>query len=61
MENLFELAKLQLVKEQKEISEAGILAYAVKIRKWLDRHRKTGEAILSGREFYQYGNRVILK
>jgi hypothetical protein len=61
MGNLFELAELQLLKEGKEISEAGILAYAIKIRKWLDKHKGIGEAILSGREFYQYGNRVILK
>lgn len=61
MGNLFELAELQLLKEGKVISEAGVLAYAIKIRKWLDRHRKIGKAILSGREFYQYGNRIILK
>ena len=61
MRNLFELAELQLLKENKKPTTREILAYAVKIRKWLDRHKGVGEAILAGREFYQYGNRVILK
>jgi hypothetical protein len=61
MGNLFDLAELQLIKEGKEISEAGILAYAVKIRKWLDRHKGKGEAILAGADFYQYGTRIKLK
>ena len=59
--SLFELAEMQLIKEGKKIDRAGILAYGVKIRKWLDRHRGIGKAILSGRDFYQYGTRVILK
>jgi len=61
MGNLFKLAEVQILKEGKEPTEARILSYAVKIRKWLDRHKGVGEAILTGREFYQYGNRVILK
>lgn len=58
--NLFELAELQLIKEGKEVRPRNVLEYAIKIRKWLDRHKGVGEAILSGREIYQYGNRVIL-
>ena len=60
--NLFELAVLQLKKEGKEISEVLILAYAIKIRKWLDIHRlKTARKILAGGKVYQYGNRLVVR
>ena len=61
MGNLFKLAELQLIKEGKKPEIPEVLAYAIKIRKWLDKHKGVGEAILTGREFYQYGNRIILK
>lgn len=58
--NLFELAELQLLREGKEPTEAGILAYAVKIRKWLDRHKKSSEVILAGGKVYQYNKRLVI-
>jgi hypothetical protein len=60
--NLFKLAELQLKKEGKDLTEALILAYAVKIRKWLDIHReKTAIKILAGGKVYQYGSRLIVR
>jgi hypothetical protein len=57
--NLFKLAELQLLREHREPSEALILAYAVKIRQWLDIHKqKTAEAIMQGAEVYHYGNQI---
>ena len=59
MINLFELAETQLQNEGRELSKALVLAYAVKIRRWLDKHRGTGEKILAGNKVYQYGNKFI--
>lgn len=59
--NIFKLAEIQLQKENKKITADKIITYAIIIRKWLDKHKGMGEAILSGRDFYQYGTRIILK
>lgn len=57
--NILQLAEIQLEREQKEVSEANILKYAVSIRKWLDKHgRNTALAILSGAKVYQYGDNI---
>ena len=45
--NLFELARVELTRENKEVTEAGILAYAVKIRKFCDKHNKMVDKILA--------------
>jgi hypothetical protein len=36
--NLFELAEQQLQKEKKHYKMSDVIDYAVKIRKWLDKH-----------------------
>jgi hypothetical protein len=61
MGNLFNLAELQLHREAKEATEADILAYAVKIRKWIDNHKATATKILKGGKVYHYGNKIIVK
>ena len=59
--NLFNLAELQVHLEDKEPTEALILAYAIKIRRWLDKHRVgTARRILEGGKVYHYGNRIII-
>jgi hypothetical protein len=43
----------------REKSEVLILAYAIKIRKWLDIHRqKTADKIMQGNKVYHYGNQI---
>jgi hypothetical protein len=54
--NLFTLAEIELKREGKEPTEALIIDYACKIRKWFDKHGKKAEAILQGQKVYQYGN-----
>ena len=57
--NFFELAKLQLQIEDKEkITEDLIIDYAIKIRRWFDKHKTAGKKILAGKTFYQQGNRI---
>jgi hypothetical protein len=59
--NLFELAELQLIKEGQEPTGAKILTYAVKIRRWLDKHRVgVARRIMAGGKIYQCKNRVIV-
>ncbi len=60
--NLFELAELQLLREGKNnFTELDLLDRAVKIRKWLDKHREiTANKILAGGKVYHYGNRVVV-
>lgn len=36
--NLFTLAETQLQKEEKQYTISDVIDYAVKIRKWLDKH-----------------------
>jgi hypothetical protein len=55
------LAELQILKEGKEPNRALIVDYAIKIRRWLDRHKSIGSKILAGAEFYQYNNRIVFK
>lgn len=57
--NIFELAELQVIKEGKEVSQGLILDRAIKIRKWLDKHRGVYNKILQGYNVYQYNNRFI--
>jgi hypothetical protein len=57
--NIFELAERQILREGQEPTEALILAYAVKIRKFYDRHKGVADKILAGRNVYQYGNRFV--
>ena len=45
--NLFKLAQLELTRENKKVSEAKILSYAVKIRKFCDKHNKMVDKILA--------------
>jgi len=59
--NLFELAELQLIRENKRPSSKLILNYAIKIRQWLDKHRGISDKILAGASYYQYDNRFIIK
>ena len=59
--NLFELAETQILREGKEPNEPEILAYAVKIRRWLDIHKTAGNRILAGEQFKQKGNRILFK
>jgi hypothetical protein len=59
--DLFELACEQLEKEGKnpESNFVDMLDRAVKIRKWLDTHkRETAAAIMSGAKYYKYGNAI---
>jgi hypothetical protein len=58
--NFFELAELQIHREGKEPSQALIVDYAIKIRKWFDKHRGIGDKIMAGGKVYQYGNRFIV-
>jgi hypothetical protein len=59
--NLFYLAELELEREGKKPSRELIIDRAIKIRKWIDKHRaKTTEKILAGGKVYQYENRVIV-
>jgi len=59
MLNLFKLAELQLIKERREPTEALILEYAIKIRRWLDKHKQaTADKIMTGVEVYHYGNQI---
>ena len=61
MLNLFEMAELQLNRENKKISDKLILEYAIKIRKWIDKHRQTAvNKILAGGKVYQYKNRIVI-
>ena len=47
--NLFELGAKQLVAERtNKITMGDIIDKAIVIRKWLDRHPKTGDMLLSG-------------
>jgi hypothetical protein len=47
--NLFELAERQILREGREPTEALILRYAVKIRRWLDKRKPiTLNKILAG-------------
>jgi len=57
--NIFKLAELQVLRENKELTRALILSRAVKIRKWIDKHRGISDKILAGRKVYQYGNRFV--
>jgi hypothetical protein len=54
--NIFLLAELQIKKEGREPTELLLLDRAVKIRKWLDKHRGIADRILKGDKFYQYKN-----
>ena len=57
--NIFKLAELQLRRENKAGDLSGLLTRAVKIRKWIDKHRlETAEKILQGDRVYQYGNTI---
>jgi hypothetical protein len=59
--NLFNLAELQLHLEDKEPTDELILLYAIKIRRWLDKHRiATARRILAGGRVYYYRNRVVV-
>ena len=57
--NLFELAELQIKRENKELTKELLLEYAIKIRKWIDIHReKTAIKIMQGEQVYIYGNKI---
>lgn len=58
--NLFDLAEVQLIKEGREVSRELVLDYAVRIRRWLDKHRGVADKILAGGKVYQYGNRIVV-
>jgi len=59
--NLFILAEAELKREGKEPTEALIVDYAIKIRKWIDKHRAiTTNKILAGGVVYHYGNRFFV-
>ena len=45
----------------KVYKKSEIIKKAVKIRRWFDIHKTVGDKILAGREFYQFGNRFVLK
>jgi len=59
--NLFNLAKLEVKRENKTLNNDLIINKAVVIRKWLDKHRGVADKILAGHKVYQYGNRFICK
>lgn len=48
---ILKMAEKELIAEGKEYNLLAILDYAVKIRKWIDKHPKTTEIILQGGEF----------
>jgi hypothetical protein len=57
--NLFELAEIELQRENKEPTKKLILERAIFIRKWLDKHREpTAIRIMTGAEVYHYGNKI---
>ena len=65
--NIFILAELQLHREGQEVTREAILDYAIKIRKWQDKHRGIAEKILAGeirvynyKNTKKYGNRLIV-
>lgn len=56
---LFELAKLELVREGKDPNNAGEVAErALKIIAWMKKHGKHAIAIMQGAAVYQYGNNI---
>jgi hypothetical protein len=55
--NLFELAEIELKRENREPTKKLILDRAIFIRRWLDKHREpTAIRIMAGAEVYNYGN-----
>jgi hypothetical protein len=57
--NIIDLAKRQILKERRVLKEDLILSYAVRIRKWLDKHsQKTAIKIMQGDNIYCYGNKI---
>ena len=58
--NLFELAGLELLREGENPNYLpDLLDRAIKIRKWLDKHRKTiADRILAGDKVYQYKGKI---
>jgi hypothetical protein len=54
--NIFELARLQLAREKKDLTTKNLLEKAIYIRKWFDKHEKHVDAIMRGAVIYQYGN-----
>jgi hypothetical protein len=57
--NLFELAEVELKRENKEPTKKLILDRAIVIRRWLDKHRQaTAIKIMAGAEIYHYGNQI---
>lgn len=57
--NLFELAEIEILREGREPTKALILDYAIKIRKWLDKHSQVvANRIMQGDEVYQYSNKI---
>jgi hypothetical protein len=59
--NLLKLAELELIRENKKVSDKNLVEYMVKIREWLDIHREiTAQKILAGGKVNKYGNRIII-
>jgi hypothetical protein len=53
------LAELQILKEGKEPNRTLIVDYAIKIRRWLDKHgQATARKILQGNTVYYYQNQI---
>ena len=57
--NIFELAERQIIREGKKLNEILLLDYAIKIRKFFDKHsQEIAERILKGDEVYQYKGKI---
>jgi len=46
--NLFDIAEMQLLRENKKLTLYNITKYAIKIRHWMDKHPKATIHILTG-------------
>ena len=59
--NIFHLAEHQLIKERKDLSIASVLTRAIKIRHFMDTHKKLTEHILNGGSFHKRGDGRLMK
>ncbi len=58
--NIFKLAELQLRREGREPAGDLLVDYAIKIRRWLDKHKGIADKIMAGGKVYQYKNRFVI-
>jgi len=57
--NIFELAIMQLKREnKKDFTNKDLIVKAVTIRKWFDKHKNQAERIMAGDTVYFYGNKI---